>query len=579
MLKKTGTVILLVMVMLVCAFWTGTANVMGAECEHEVYCDDETTCIICGKEDLQEEEITKVVHPFAYCYDLATCGACEQPIEEGSAEEIRHNLEEQARFYPEGSRHRAECFCGEESEMQMHIVKCSQEDVCFLCGGEATDPQKIVKHENEHLFQDDDYHWRECTLCNKMTMPKLEHYTDCTDPDGPCGLCDRAHDECNFVEGKIGVHKLIHEVAGEGEERYHVATCIECDNVIMEHEGIVCNDFGSDDVHAVKCVKCDYAFDDEEHEYDKGVCVRCGRHESSCNHVVYCDEPNVCILCGIEDLIESEISEIRHPYAFCYDLSKCGACMEDIEEGSVSEIRHSLVNFVKYIPGEKGHWVSCACGKKVDEEIERHIKFCTEKDEPTCSLCGAKAEVLDYTHTNEQVFSDKEHHWIVCVDCGEQTSPLLDHYTLCTNPDGPCDYCEREHDECVFKDEFIGMHIDEHMISEEDGEFYHISICLECGKEIIRHKGLIYKDFGDAETHMVECKECGHIFNDEPHEYKNGVCTLCGRNQKSDPEPNKKSGTAPNTGDESHIMLWIYILVAALACNAFCVMRIRKKKI
>lgn len=292
---------------------------------------------------------------------------------------------------------------------------------------------------------------------------------------------------------------------------------------------------------------------------------------AECEHEVYCDNKTTCIICGKEDLQEEEISKVVHPFAYCYDLGTCGVCDQPIVEGSAEEARHSLVYFVKYIPAENGHMVTCACGKKVDEQIEKHIRFCTRKDESVCSLCGAEAEVLSYTHTNEQIFEDENHHWVVCVDCGQQTSPLLDHYTLCTDPDSSCDYCEREHDECVFQDKFIGMHVEEHMITEEGGEFYHTSMCVECGNEIIRHKGLIYTHFGDEATHAVRCGVCERNFNDEPHDYKNGVCTLCGHKQQSDP--------TPVTGDESHTMLWIYILVGALACTAFCIMRLRKKDI
>lgn len=275
--------------------WLGTAKVMAADCEHEVYCDDETfTCIICGEEYLEEKEIAKVVHPFAYCYDLCTCGACKASIEEGSAEDIRHSLEEHATYYQDGDYHIAECYCKEESEQEKHIVNCTKDDICFLCGGAATSMQKIVKHEDEHLCSDADYHWRECGACNKITLPKFEHYTDCIDKDGPCGYCDRSHKECNFIEGNVGVHKLIHEISGEGEESHHVATCLACDEVIMEHKGIIYNDFGSGEEHGVRCAECDYGFNDEPHIYENGICTLCG-HKQQSDPVPTGDESNTIL--------------------------------------------------------------------------------------------------------------------------------------------------------------------------------------------------------------------------------------------------------------------------------------------
>ena len=274
--------ILSVTVIFIGFLWIGQSKVMAADCDHEVYCDDLTTCIICGEEDLEESEITKVVHPYAYCYDLCTCGACEQHIEEGSAEDIRHSLEENAKYYPDGDYHTAECFCEEESDRQMHIVNCTQQDVCFLCGGAATSIKKIVKHGDERLESDENYHWRKCYTCNQLTEPKFEHFTDCgIYKDGPCCGCGRPHEDCTFAEGKVGMHKLIHETVGEDEERHHVAACMSCGEEIIDHKGINYIDFGSGEDHGVRCAECDQGFNDEPHVYENGICTLCGHKQQS----------------------------------------------------------------------------------------------------------------------------------------------------------------------------------------------------------------------------------------------------------------------------------------------------------
>ena len=258
--------------------------------------------------------------------------------------------------------------------------------------------------------------------------------------------------------------------------------------------------------------------------------------EPECKHVVYCDNPTKCILCLREDIAEEEISEIRH----------------DLERN------------VKYVPEGNGHRVTCMCGKVVDEELDRHAIFCTEEDQTICSLCGGKAGDQDIVHLGEKVFSDKEHHWLFCEDCNEMTSPLLDHYTLCTDPDGPCGFCDMEHEECIFKEKFIGMHLDVDQVIEENGELYHISTCTECKQEIIRHKGIEFEDFGDKETHIVRCKVCGHQFGDAEHEYKNGVCIRCGRQE------------IPVTGDENNIIIWIAIMALASVCIFGFIRKFRK---
>ena len=66
-MKKTKIFlkILILTAAMVCLgfLYTGTADAMEPECQHEVFCYDRSTCIICGEENLQEKDITKVM-PF-----------------------------------------------------------------------------------------------------------------------------------------------------------------------------------------------------------------------------------------------------------------------------------------------------------------------------------------------------------------------------------------------------------------------------------------------------------------------------------------------------------------------------------
>ncbi len=331
--------------------------------------------------------------------------------------------------------------------------------------------------------------------------------------------------------------------------------------------------------------------------------------EPECNHIVYCDDYKLCILCGKNDLEEEEISEKRHPYAYCYDPTKCGVCNEPFKDGEVPEIRHNLDFQEKYVPAGRGHRAVCACGKEMGNDIYRHVVLCTQEDKSKCAVCRAEVGEIAYTHLIQDVHRTSENHWLVCRDCGQQTSPLLDHYSLCTHPDDPCDFCEMKRDECIIKKEFIGMHPIVDQILEEDGKLYHIAKCTECDDVRIRHEGLLYEDFGDDETHAVYCRECEYQFDDEMHgdevlidkfeatcttdgytgdlvcedcghkfeegtiikalghEYKNGVCIRCGQEE------------TPATGDENHMMTWIFVMSAAVVVISGVLLYLRKKTV
>ena len=88
----------------------------------------------------------------------------------------------------------------------------------------------------------------------------------------------------------------------------------------------------------------------------------------------------------------------------------------------------------------------------------------------------------------------------------------------------------------------------------------------------------------DADGHWDECSGCGDIQNEEPHQYgdwtvtkeatekeageKEHTCTVCGYTETAEiaklaakPNTDTKSGTtAPATGDNSHMALWIALL-------------------
>ena len=543
-----------------------------SSCEHIVNCDDRTVCIVCGMTELIEEEISEVQHLYAFCYNSTTCAYCHEPIEAGSVLETMHLLDmvSGAKFYPVGDMHRVTCHCGEVSgeELLPHQIICTQEDksVCDLCGGEAGDNPYVVHFGDEIPMHDENCHWVICGNCGENVSGNSKHYTSCTNPDATeCAFCGVSTDECVIEGAYHGLHDnpylLDERLIEEDGEYIHYCYCYACDTQVAYHHGIICNDYGDDVDHGVVCAECGHRFDDMKHgktvtrgakkatctkkgytgdevcedcghifkesseidalghEFEDGICTRCGARESSCQHIVTCEDRTVCIVCGMEELIEEEISEVVHPYAFCYDLTKCGACGETIEEGSVETV-HSLDVNVKYIPDEYVHWTTCFCGEVMDEEPFEHFAVCTQEDTSVCFRCGAQVEGIEVDHIHRQEYQDEVYHWVGCLDCGEEVVPKVKHYTYCYDPDGPCEGCGRPNDQCIFDDENRGIHdafTAPDQLIEVDGEYVHYCYCRMCETEVTYHRGIVCEDFGDADTHKVACAVCGHTFNDMEH--------------------------------------------------------------
>ena len=537
-----------------------------SECEHIVICDSRSVCIKCDRTDLTEEEIYEVVHPYAYCYDLTKCGFCGETIEEGSVE-TEHSLQINAKYVPDEDGHRMTCYCGErvDTHILSHVVLCDQEDksVCYRCGAPVADVE--VDHSGETMFQDEFYHWFECVKCGMTLSPKVKHATYCDNPDGPCVTCGRPNDQCVIDEDCRGMHYYMYSpnrLIEEDGKYVHYRYCNVCETELVYHNGIVCNDYGSDVRHGVVCAECAYRFNDMKHsapvirnareatctkkgctgdeicedcghifkegseidalghEFEDGICTRCGARESTCNHIVTCEERTICTVCGLTDLIEEEISEVQHPYAFCYDMTKCGVCGETIPEGSVETV-HSLDENVKYIPDEYVHWTTCFCGEVMDEEPFMHFAVCTQEDTQVCVRCGAYLENMEVDHINTVECQDEIYHWTECLDCGmTDVVPKVKHITYCFNPDGPCVVCGRPNDQCIFDEGNRGFHNASdsmNQVIEVDGEYVHYCYCVACGTDLAYHPSIVFEDFGDANTHKVYCAECGQTFYDMDH--------------------------------------------------------------
>ena len=544
----------------------------GSACAHTVNCDNRSVCLKCDRTDLTEEEISEVIHPYAFCYDLTKCGVCGDEIEEGSVETV-HSLDVNVKYIPDEYVHWTTCFCGEvmDEEPFEHFAVCTQEDtsVCFRCGAQVEGIE--VDHIHRQEYQDEVYHWVGCLDCGEEVVPKIKHYTYCFDPDGPCVGCGRPNDQCIIDDENRGIHDAFtapDQLIEVDDEYVHYCYCRMCETEVTYHRGIVCEDFGDMDTHKVACAVCGHTFNDMEHgepviwgadkatctkkgytgdeickdcghifhegteievlghEFEDGICIRCGARESSCEHIVNCDDRTVCIVCGMTELIEEEISEVQHLYTFCYNPTTCAYCHEPIEAGSVLETMHLLdvISEAKFYPVGDMHRVTCNCGEVSGEELLPHQIICTQEDKSVCDLCGGDAGDNPYVvHFGDEIpMHDENCHWVICGNCGENVSGNSKHYTSCTNPDATeCAFCGVSTDECVIEEAYRGLHdnpylLDERLI-EEDGEYIHYCYCYACDTQVAYHHGIICNDYGDDVDHGVVCAECGHRFNDMKH--------------------------------------------------------------
>lgn len=183
--------------------------------KHFAYCDDPTTCALCGAENITASSIEhqydadeaeylydanyhwvacmncgeavygKEAH-FTTCLDKGgPCVICGQPVPGGAYEhwndhdELISNADEH--WYVCGA-------CGEVWNRESHVAMCDNPGVCWLCG-EVTD---AIEHAEwgDTPVQGTDTHWWVCLACGERVNEKT-HEPSKDDPT-KCGVCGAA---------------------------------------------------------------------------------------------------------------------------------------------------------------------------------------------------------------------------------------------------------------------------------------------------------------------------------------------------------------------------------------------------
>lgn len=329
--------------------------------------------------------------------------------------------------------------------------------------------------------------------------------------------------------------------------------------------------------------------------FSLAVCAfaNAGAEEMHCNcdfdewvgdSYAYCNEPDLCINCGLRLWDGEEATYVYHYYS-CADPSKCKYCGEpyDYTQGSADpyyESRYGISHDYSVWKYKSGY--SCAlccsvceatwdvtshlvtgctgicerCGEKIPDEFveEEHQFDCTG----VCKACGEKATADDTLPSHSYLCSG------VCEDCGAKAPEniyLPSHYVVCTDTSNTCIDCGMKLDDGMLEDAAIN-HVK--MAKKWDGKEHWVicekcgyegehaqhhqmmcdePVCDECGGEIDAenygvntgewygggHVSLVYQP-ADDEYHHIICEYCQE-YEDMWLEHEiacNGICVHCG---------------------------------------------------
>lgn len=423
-----------------------------------------------------------------------------------------------------------------------HTGKCDQLNTCLVCG--ASD---VVIPNIDHIGEievepvDTQWHHLFCSVCGTEVY-RENHFSECTEPDycNACGATGVINGYIHHDPGEMQYNDSIHyrECSNCGkrvEVSIHYADCFEPD---------VCVICGAEQIIAeIGHEQTTIQSDEKYHWY---VCDICGQEEEErWSHRVSCRDRSICLECGHTD-----------PDDYVFEHTTDGQWYSD----------------------DSGHWQICEeCGEKVcygPHEID-----CNQTK---CLLCGYSGEYNRFVchfYPEYEVYEHNESiHWFTCAECGTIVKSL--HYFTCYEP-GVCQICRVEivpdADEIqhTMRQTQTGYGCIYCGWKPDEGQHEHIWECAEiaplyyrcriCGKAAdndddvstaIPHGDIYY----DREQHYQYCRmagELGHVYS-APHEFVEGVCSFCGYVKPFDP-----------TQLEEHNILRLPVSLTVICSEAF----------
>lgn len=279
---------------------------------------------------------------------------------------------------------------------------------------------------------------------------------------------------------------------------------------------------------------------------------------------------------------------------------------------------------------ENGHWKLCVCGAEVDRAAHMGGEAtCTEK--AVCDVCGssygainpdnhtgeivwtktATAHSSKYSCCDAVVVAEEAHEWEngVCAECGYECQH--DGGTATCTEKAVCDICGEEygelnasnHTNLVKTEAKAATHMTEGNIeywycdgcdkyfSDEAGT-QEIALADTVIPKLTEHTADGSGWHSDETGHWNTC-ECGEKLNEAAHTFewvidkeataaeagsKHEECTVCGYAKAAVEIPATGETTSPETGDNSNIILWIFVMLAAGTALTGTVLYSRKRK-
>ena len=575
-----------------------------ADCSHEaVLCDG--TCTECWEQDLTPGTIHELVLCTGVCDYCGTKGLTPGHYDDPRAEVHDWDLVEKR--YNE-TEHWEYCNgCGESIYTDSHYAYCTgNSTTCDWCGYVGLIERR--EHYDSTTYSDDTYHWEACEDCGEI-FDKAEHYIFC-DEIGEydcCSWCGHegvpanvdhgnswylwAHDEeshwkiCDYCEEPLTAAEE-HDVPCDGEGVCTI--CGETSTVDPYHYNKGELEWFTDDTqHWWICDGCGEEINREAHyaSDDSGVCDLCGasfsaehkhswmdyadeeNHWSACSecgyieegsiypHYSFCDDPNVCMVCGSSyygenryhnweyvtvnstadkhwwecSICDITFDEEAHSVE-CKNPGVCASC--GAECGDDVEVYHPWDSTAIHYD-DTHHWDECGtCGEILDKS--KHYSSCSAPE--VCAYCEAPYNGNNVEHFEYEVVYDDTYHYDKCKGCGEILW-MENHYILCTNP-GKCNYCGAQCDSTDSVDhnlDYIEIRYDEDIhweyctYCEEEGyysgEHYAscdaLGVCAFCGKDYDGENVEHWADYDtmeyDDQMHWAYCAACGELAYEGTH--------------------------------------------------------------
>lgn len=459
-----------------------------------------------------------------------------------------------------------------------------------MAGGEGE-----CEHEWE-WWASDTHHWQKCEKCNE-SKDEAPHNMSFDDTKNlyVCSVCGH---ECDHE------HDFSGDWVKDGVDHWHVCKHKDCDAI----DGYKRHTMVSDG-EGYKCSECGYTRNHEKHQFDKY-----GFNGSG--HWRKCSVKG----CGVEDPDSYEEHSFEEDAENGYRCSICGFRTDHTE--------HSWGEWVTY---HDTHWRYCdiegcdeyqggehqwkdvdgtfkckVCGAEASHKPphvmeddwkpmdgDRHFKTCIHndwydweehkwgdpdegKDPNECQVCGYRK------HDGEHEWSDWKPgiyvHWKECKIEGCLSTYEEEHQF---DADGTCECGYMEHEHVLGKpQQFTDNNKEWHYrpCTYTNGDFkcfarknekheFVNGVC-ECGYIIHEAKG----DWKyDEYVHWHECKfdGCKDKFDENEHDFVNGVCSVCGYRKIEDPvyddvQPVIPAPLPPQTGDASYLAIGIGMIAAAL---------------